>query len=111
MQKFHIILIQVLITFCYFQPPHILNSLVCRYKPGKIPYVVYKEEIQNWKPRISMFYDVITDAEGEIIKELAAPKVCVFESQFLLKCREIMYPAEHVYKLSYKNKKSKSKKK
>ena len=52
-----------------------MKTLVCRYKAGRLPYIVYKEEVLSWTPRISMFYDVINDNEGQLIKELATPLV------------------------------------
>ena len=58
------------------QDPKVLKSLTCRYKRGRmIPYVQYKEETLSWDPRISMFYDVISDTEAELIKQLATPLV------------------------------------
>ena len=57
------------------QDPSYAKDLVCRYKPGKIPYVTYKEEILSWDPRIGVFYDVISDSSAEMIKEKAYPLV------------------------------------
>ena len=37
--------------------------------------MTYKEEVISWEPRISMFYDVITPGEAEMVKSRAYPKV------------------------------------
>ena len=67
-------------TCFLLKPADILKTLTCRYKRGKLPYVVYKEEVLSWDPRISTFYDVISNDEVQLIKQLATPKVgCVLQ--------------------------------
>ena len=84
-----------------FQPPDILKTLACRYKPGKLPYVTYKEETLSWSPKISMFYDVISDDKSDTVKELARPKVMRYnfedqETQYKTK------PSEHRHTRVYR---------
>ena len=40
-----------------------------------LPYVQYKEEIHSISPRISLFLDVITDRQADMLKEKAFPGV------------------------------------
>ena len=40
-----------------------------------LPYVQYKEEIHSISPRISLFIDVITDRQADMLKEKALPEV------------------------------------
>ena len=47
----------------------------CRYKPGSIGYVRYKEETLSDDPGIVMFYDVISDAESSAVRDMARSQV------------------------------------
>ncbi|KAL3876428.1 hypothetical protein ACJMK2_034277 [Sinanodonta woodiana] len=47
----------------------ILSSLKCFYRKTKIPIYRVKEEVLNYAPRLSLFYDVIFDSEAKFIKE------------------------------------------
>ena len=40
-----------------------------------LPYVQYKEEIHSFSPRISLFIDVISDKQADLLKEKAFPVV------------------------------------
>ncbi|KAL4240790.1 Prolyl 4-hydroxylase [Mactra antiquata] len=53
----------------------VTSRLVCIYRPTKLPWYRVKEEILNHKPRVSMMYNVITDAEIDFIKEFALSKL------------------------------------
>ena len=57
------------------QDPEYTKDLMCKYRPGGLPYIVYKEEVLSWSPRISMFYDVMSDMEAEMLKAKAYPLV------------------------------------
>ena len=63
------------VSIPFFQNPNYVKNLVCRYKSGKLPYVVYKEEILSWDPRIEMFHDVLSNQQAELMKAKAYPKV------------------------------------
>ncbi len=43
------------------------SAATCQYKPGATPYVRYKEEISSVSPKVSVFYDVISDNEAEYL--------------------------------------------
>ena len=48
----------------------------CRWKRSLFtPYLRYKEEILSVKPFVSLFYDIIHDAEAEHLKKIARDKV------------------------------------
>ncbi|CAD5121950.1 DgyrCDS10411 [Dimorphilus gyrociliatus] len=50
------------------------KHLRCRYvKSSTCPYEIFKQEILSFSPFISMFHDIISDKEGELLKELAKP--------------------------------------
>ncbi|KAK2152801.1 hypothetical protein LSH36_317g01047 [Paralvinella palmiformis] len=49
------------------------KDLICVYRKGTLPYVQYKEEIHCFNPRISLFIDVITDKQAELMREKAFP--------------------------------------
>ena len=57
------------------QDPEYTKDLMCKYRAGGLPYIVYKEEVLSWSPRISMFYDVMSDMEAEMLKAKAYPLV------------------------------------
>ena len=44
---------------------------ICRYKQGSLPYVVYKQEILSANPFISIYYDVITEEQMDLLKNTA----------------------------------------
>ena len=52
-----------------------LSELYCWNRKTTVPYAIYREEVLNLEPRIAMLYDVITDKEAAVIKELATPAV------------------------------------
>jgi len=57
--------------------PKVLAKLKCYLNFGEDPYLKlmpYKEEVVNLKPRISIFYDVLTENEIQTVKELATPR-------------------------------------
>ena len=60
---------------CFVQDPEVLNRLVCIYKKGSLPYVLYKEEIFNFSPRLSIIYDVISDSDIAMLRHTAQEKV------------------------------------
>ena len=41
---------------------------ICRYKQGRLPYVVYKQEILSTDPFISIYYEVITEGQMDLLK-------------------------------------------
>ncbi|KAL3876427.1 hypothetical protein ACJMK2_034276 [Sinanodonta woodiana] len=47
----------------------ILSSLKCFYRKTNIPIYRVKEEVLNYAPRLSLFYDVIFDSEAKYVKE------------------------------------------
>ncbi|XP_059173650.1 prolyl 4-hydroxylase subunit alpha-2-like [Physella acuta] len=49
--------------------------LVCRYRETLLPYYRFKEEILSVAPFVSVIYNVISDAEGDHLKELAKDKL------------------------------------
>ncbi len=51
------------------------SAATCQYKPGAIPYVRYKEEISSVSPKVSVFYDVISDNEAEYLINRSHPDV------------------------------------
>ncbi|ELU10773.1 hypothetical protein CAPTEDRAFT_174752 [Capitella teleta] len=51
------------------------QALKCRYKPGILPFVRYKEEMLNRKPHIVLFHDVMSDAEAKTMKMEAMHKL------------------------------------
>ncbi|KAL3876424.1 hypothetical protein ACJMK2_034273 [Sinanodonta woodiana] len=53
------------------RPTQILSELKCVYKKSILPYYRVKEEIMNWKPRLSILYDVVFDDEANVFKEFA----------------------------------------
>ena len=58
--------------------PKVMAQLKCYFNFGTDPYLAlmpHKEEVVNIKPRISIFYDVLTDNEIATVKELATPRV------------------------------------
>ena len=65
--------------------PKVLAKLKCYLNFGEDPYLKlmpYKEEVVNLKPRISIFYDVLTETEIQTVKELATPRVCTGQHYF-----------------------------
>ncbi|XP_013383328.1 prolyl 4-hydroxylase subunit alpha-1 [Lingula anatina] len=57
------------------QDPKIEARLFCQYKKTLVPIRPVKEEVLYLDPRVSIFYDVITDKEADILMELAKPLV------------------------------------
>ncbi|KAL3876429.1 hypothetical protein ACJMK2_034278 [Sinanodonta woodiana] len=47
----------------------ILSSLKCFYRKTNIPIYRVKEEVLNYAPRLSLFYDAIFDSEAKYVKE------------------------------------------
>ncbi|KAK2152803.1 hypothetical protein LSH36_317g01045 [Paralvinella palmiformis] len=41
------------------------KDLICIYKRGVLPYVVYKEELHSFSPRISIYHDVVSDRTAQ----------------------------------------------
>ncbi|WAQ95518.1 P4HA1-like protein [Mya arenaria] len=53
----------------------VTSRLYCLYRQVTTPYHRVKEEILNFKPRLSLLYNVISDEEVEQFKELAVIRV------------------------------------
>ncbi|KAK3612443.1 hypothetical protein CHS0354_032053 [Potamilus streckersoni] len=53
------------------RPIQTVSELKCVYKKSIVPYYRVKEEIMNWKPRLSILYDVIFDDEANVLKKFA----------------------------------------
>ena len=51
------------------------TTLVCRYRAPNVPYNVWKEEVMNADPHITMIYDFITDAEIKHVQNLSEEKL------------------------------------
>ncbi|KAK3612446.1 hypothetical protein CHS0354_032055 [Potamilus streckersoni] len=49
----------------------VLSSLKCFSRQTKIPIYRAKEEVLNYAPRVSLFYEVISDSEIKYLKEAA----------------------------------------
>lgn len=66
----------------YVQTPRRQKKLFCRYHDGnrnpKFILAPAKQEDEWDKPRIIRFHDIISDAEIEIVKDLAKPRVNKF---------------------------------
>ena len=55
------------------------SKLKCFMKPTVNPLLFAKEEVLNYDPRVSMYYDVITEKEELFIKNMVMNKVrCLF---------------------------------
>ncbi|XP_012946735.1 prolyl 4-hydroxylase subunit alpha-2 [Aplysia californica] len=51
------------------------HSLFCRYRSVYLPYYRFGEEVISWSPFLSLFYDVISNREAEMIKRQASDKL------------------------------------
>ncbi|XP_013383379.1 prolyl 4-hydroxylase subunit alpha-1-like [Lingula anatina] len=51
------------------------KALNCRYKETNIPIKVAKEEILYRDPRVSIFYDVISNSEAQLLVDMASSKM------------------------------------
>lgn len=60
-----------------FQPEHVTSKLKCFLKPTLIPFLFGKEEVFNYDPRVSMFHDVITESEQQLLKNKVLDRVCI----------------------------------
>ncbi|XP_013383378.1 prolyl 4-hydroxylase subunit alpha-3 [Lingula anatina] len=58
-----------------WKDPKIEARLFCQYKNTLVPIRPVKEEVLYLDPRVSIFYDVITDKEAAILLELAKSKM------------------------------------
>ena len=61
-----------------FQPERVTSKLKCFLKPTLIPFLFGKEEVLNYDPRVSMFHDVITESEQQLLKNKVLDRVCIF---------------------------------
>lgn len=50
------------------RPERVTSKLKCFLKPTLIPFLFGKEEVLNYDPRVSMFHDVITEFEQQLLK-------------------------------------------
>ena len=53
----------------------VTSKLKCYLKPTLVPILHAKEEVLNYDPRVSMYYDVITEDEMMFLKGRVMDKV------------------------------------